>query len=127
MAHILLVDDSGLILHSLGEMLRPLGHMLDFAMHSGEAKDLLAGSVLPDHETPFDLIVCDNNMRVENEGIGFAEELWLTNNTIPFILYTSSPMREFPSNWKKWGIHYVSKLSLPAVLIEKIDELTTRA
>jgi CheY-like chemotaxis protein len=118
MARILLVDDDEFIHRITGAVLREHGHTVAHAMHSGEAEIAL------DEEGPFDIIICDNNMKQTDEGLGLGALLYYQGNDTPFILHTKAERRELPAKeLEKYSIHYAWKDAPPEVLLAKIDEI----
>ncbi len=120
MTRIMLVDDDDEIHRKVRYWLIRGGYKVDHAGNSAEADDLLRLAAADDS---YDVIVCGNSMRTDNEGLEYGAALWLKNISVPFILHTSSELVDARETMERHRIHYVQKTDSPEPLLRKIAEV----
>jgi DNA-binding NtrC family response regulator len=120
MKRILLVDDDDTLHRKVRPWLIKAGYAVDHAGNSLEAKNALR---LAPAERKIDIIVCDNSMVTENEGLEFGVSLWLIGAPQLFILYTASDLPESQTMMQRHKIGYVKKADTPDDLLAKLAEV----
>ncbi|MEX0917747.1 MAG: response regulator [Candidatus Paceibacterota bacterium] len=93
MAHILLVDDEAEIHGRYGRLLTNAGHTVEHAENRQIALMFLGDGAGVDPDLPVEMVVCDNHMGSDHEGVALAEVLRNRGDMIPFILHTSDELK----------------------------------
>lgn len=121
MARILLIDDKSEIIDRFKPALEKVGHyVVDANWTKGIERVLVQAR---DEGTPFDLIVCDNNVEMIDDGVELAQKLRQINDNIPFILHTQDPPWSIRADLGTLAVEYVVKAEHVGLLLPAVDKL----